>query len=99
MGREEGYEAARAAALYAISVMKAAVDDLTKVRRVVRVLGAVNAAPNFEEHPQVVNGASDLLVEVFGEAGRHARAAVGVSSLPLGAAVEVEVEVVVVVAG
>ena len=90
---EQGYKAAGAAALYAISLMKAALGELSKVARVVRVLGMVNATPDFEAHPQVMNGASDLLVAVFGEQGRHARATVGVSSLPLGCAVELEVTV------
>ena len=91
MTAEQGYEAARSAALYAMAAMKTALGGLEKVVRVVRLLGLVNATPDFGAHPQVVNGASDLLVEVFGDRGRHARVAVGVSSLPLGAAVEIEV--------
>ena len=87
---EEGYAAARSAATYAVAVMQTALGELTRVRRVLRVAGMVSATPDFEQHPQVVNGASDFLVAVFGEAGRHARAAVGMSSLPLGAAVEIE---------
>ena len=93
MSVEQGYEAARSAALYAIAAMKAALTDLERVARVVRLLGTVNATPDFDAHPQVMNGASDLFVEVFGDRGRHARAAIGVASLPLGTAVEVEVTV------
>ena len=67
-----------------------ALGDLSRVRRVVKVLGMVNAVPDFMQHTEVINGCSDLLVEVFGEAGRHARSAVGVGSLPRGFAVEIE---------
>ena len=88
---DEGYQAARSAGLRAIAVMKAALGDLQRVRRIVRVLGMVNSAPDFTEQPRVMNGASDLLVGVFGEQGRHSRAAVGMASLPSGAAVEIEV--------
>ena len=91
MGVEEGYQAARSAALRALATMRAALGDLEKVRRIVRVLGMVSATPDFVDHPKVMNGASDLLVEVFGERGRHARCAVGMASLPGGAAVEIEV--------
>lgn len=87
---EEGYAAARSAAMYAVGAMRAALGELTKVRRVLRLGGMVAATPDFDQHSQVVNGASDFMVAVFGEAGRHARAAVGMSSLPLGAAVEIE---------
>jgi enamine deaminase RidA (YjgF/YER057c/UK114 family) len=88
---EEGRAAARAAAINVIAVIEAALaGELDRVVRVVKVTGFVNAANGFTEHPEVVNGASDLFVEVFGDAGRHARAAVGVGSLPRGAAVEVE---------
>jgi enamine deaminase RidA (YjgF/YER057c/UK114 family) len=90
---EQGYEAARLATLNALAVLRAELGDLDRVRRVVRVFGAVNSAPGFNRQPQVVNGASDLLVEVFGEAGRHARTAVGVSELPMDSAVEVELTV------
>ncbi len=91
MDVEAGYEAARSTGLRAIAVMKEALGDLERVRRVVRVLGMVNASPDFTDHPKVLNGTSDLLVEVFGERGRHSRCAVGMSSLPAGAAVEIEV--------
>lgn len=87
---EQGYEAARLCALNILAVARALAGSLDRVRRVVKVVGFVNSAPGFTGQPQVVNGASDLLVQVFGEAGRHARSAVGVSELPLNAAVEVE---------
>ena len=90
----EGQAAARLCALNILAHLKAACGgDLDKVTRVLRVGGFVNCTPEFTEMPQVVNGASDLMVAVFGEAGKHARAAVGVSSLPLGVAVEVEATV------
>jgi enamine deaminase RidA (YjgF/YER057c/UK114 family) len=86
-----GAAAARTCALALIAQLKAACGgNLDRVVRVVKLTGFVNSAPDFVEHPQVINGASDLMVEVFGNAGRHARAAVGSSSLPLGVAVEVE---------
>lgn len=88
---EQGYAAARSAAVGLLSSLKAEIGELSRVRRVVKVLGMVNCTPDFTRQSQVVNGASDLLVEVFGEAvGKHARAAVGMASLPAGAAVEVE---------
>jgi enamine deaminase RidA (YjgF/YER057c/UK114 family) len=87
----EGQEAAKLCALNIIAHLKTACDgDLDKVKRVLRLGGFVNCTPEFTDMPQIVNGASNLMVEVFGEAGKHARAAVGVSSLPLGVAVEVE---------
>lgn len=87
---EEGYALARRCALNGLAAARAALGSLDRVAGVVRVGGYVAAPADFTQHPAVINGASDLLVEVFGEAGRHARAAVGVSSLPLGAPVEVE---------
>lgn len=95
LGREisvaEGQQAARLCALNILAHLKTACDgDLDRVKRVLRLGGFVNCAPEFTEMPQVVNGASDLMVAVFGDAGKHARAAVGVSSLPLGVAAEVE---------
>ncbi len=87
---EEGYAAARLCALNCLAVAKAALGSLDRIRRVVKVTGFVNSAPGFTGQPAVVNGASELLVEVFGEAGRHARAAVGAAELPLDSAVEVE---------
>lgn len=90
MSIEEGYQAARLAGLRILGAVKAALGDLDRVGRVVRLFGMVNSTPDFERHPQVMNGCSDLLVEVFGDNGRHSRCAVGHASLPSGAAVEVE---------
>jgi enamine deaminase RidA (YjgF/YER057c/UK114 family) len=87
---EEGQKAARACAISILANLKAAAGDLEKVRRVVKLTGFVNCTPTFEDAHKVVNGCSDLLVEVLGERGRHARSAVGMASLPLGFAVEVE---------
>lgn len=89
---EEGYEAARLCALNALAAVKALVGSLENVE-VLQVRGYVNCTPDFENHPEVVNGASELLVELFGERGKHARAAVGVSGLPRDATVEVEMVV------
>ena len=90
---DQGYEAARLAAIEQLSALKAEIGDLNRVVRIVKVLGMVNADPEFTDHSKVVNGFSDLMVEVFGERGKHARAAVGMSSLPLGFACEVEMVV------
>lgn len=95
LGREiglgEGQQAARLCALNLIAHLRAALGgDLDRASRCVRVAGFVNAVPEFLEHSQVVNGASDVFLEVFGDAGRHTRMAVGVSGLPYGVAVEVE---------
>jgi enamine deaminase RidA (YjgF/YER057c/UK114 family) len=87
---DQGRAAARLSALNVLAQTKAAVGDLDRIAQVVRLTGFVNAAPEFADHPQVVNGASDLMVEVLGDKGRHTRAAVGVSSLPMGCAVEVD---------
>ena len=87
---EQGYEAARITGINQLSVLKSTLGDLRKVKRIVKVLGMVNSNSDFTDHPKVVNGYSDLMVEVFGERGKHARAAVGCASLPLGASVEVE---------
>ncbi|MCL4440839.1 MAG: RidA family protein [Firmicutes bacterium] len=87
---EQGYEAARICALNCLSVVREQIGSLDNIERIVKVTGFVNSAPGFANQPKVVNGASDLLGEVFGEAGRHARSAVGVSDLPIHAAVEVE---------
>jgi enamine deaminase RidA (YjgF/YER057c/UK114 family) len=96
MSVAEGYRHARQVGLVLIAAMKEALGgDLDRVEAIIKVLGMVNAAPDFEEHPNVVNGCSDLFVEVFGEAGRHARSAVGMSSLPGGIPVEIEVIVAV----
>ena len=87
---EQAYEAARATCLGCLATVRAYLGDLDKVRRVVKLLGFVNSSPGFQDQPKVINGASDLLVEVFGERGRHARSAVGMAELPSGIAVEVE---------
>lgn len=87
---EQGRDAARLCALAILAQVKAAVGDLDRIGHLVKLTGYVAAAPEFTEHPQVINGASDLMVEVLGDKGRHTRAAVGVSSLPAGCAVEVD---------
>jgi enamine deaminase RidA (YjgF/YER057c/UK114 family) len=86
----QAYDDARLTGLNLLAVANLALGDLGRVRRVVKVLGMVNATPGFGEHPQVINGCSDLLVAVFGDKGRHARSAVGMGSLPLGISVEIE---------
>jgi enamine deaminase RidA (YjgF/YER057c/UK114 family) len=90
---EQGAEAARWCALNALSVLRAELGDLDRVERVLTVLGFVTSAPGFVGQPAVVDGASALLYEVFGDAGRHSRSAIGVAALPRGGAVEIEVEV------
>lgn len=92
---EQGYEAARACLLNCLSVIKAEIGDLERVERVVRVAGFVNSAPGFHDQPKVINGASELLLEIFGPRGRHSRVAVGAAELPLNAAVELEMIVLV----
>ena len=87
---EQGYQAARLTAIGLLGSLKALIGDLERVRRIVKLLGMVNCDPTFMEQPQVVNGASDLLVEVFGDRGRHARSAVGMNALPVNIAVEIE---------
>lgn len=87
---EEAQQAARQAALNAISVAAAAVGDLDRLEAVIKVVGFVQSAPDFHDQPQVINGASWVLEEIFQEQGRHARSAVGTNALPLNAAVEVE---------
>jgi len=87
---EDGQKAARACVINVLAQLKAALGDLDKVVRVVRLGGFINSAPTFLDGPKVMNGASDLMVAVFGEKGRHARTTVGVAVLPLDAAVEVE---------
>lgn len=91
MSIEEGASAARACGLSLIAQLKAACDgDLDRLVRVVKLVGFVNSTADFTDQPKVINGASDLMVEVFGDAGRHARSAVSAASLPLGVAVEIE---------
>lgn len=87
---EEGYAGARLTAINQMAVLKDMLGNLNKVVRVVKVLGMVNSDPDFVEQPAVLNGFSDLIVEVFGDRGRHARAAVGMASLPRGQSVEIE---------
>lgn len=90
---EEGYEAAKLCAVNALAAIKSVVGDLDRVKQVIKVVGFVASAPGFGQQPTVINGASELLGQVFGEAGQHARSAVGVSALPLGTSVEVEIAV------
>jgi len=88
--KEQGYQFARQTGMILLAAMKQELGTLRRVRRVVKVLGMVNATPEFAEHPFVINGCSDLFVEVFGESGRHARSAVGMASLPMNIPVEIE---------
>lgn len=92
---EDGYEAARNVGLQLLSVIKATVGELSRVEAVAKVTGMVNAEPDFTDHAKVINGCSELLVEVLGEAGYHARSAVGMGSLPFGVMVEIEAIVIV----
>ena len=87
---EEAYQAARLVGLNLLATLKNHIGNLDRVQRVIKVLGMVNAEPGFENHPSIINGFSDLMVEVFGDAGRAARSAVGMSSLPMNIPVEVE---------
>ena len=91
-----GQEAAKLCAINLLAQMKAELGDLEKVVRLVKLVAFVNSAPDFVDHPKVVNGASDFFVEVMGDKGRHARSAVGIAALPFGAAVEVEAMVEVI---
>lgn len=85
-----GYEDARLTGLQLLAIAKAALGDLSRIEAVVKLLGMVNATPDFTDHPKVINGCSDLFVEVLGETGRHARSAVGMGSLPNNITVEIE---------
>ena len=87
---EEGRQAARATALSILATLRAELGDLDRIERIVKVFGMVNVAPGFTQTPAVIDGCSDLLVQVFGEAGRHTRSAVGLAELPIGIAVEIE---------
>lgn len=89
LGVDEGYASARKTGLCALSTIKSAVGDLFRVKQVVQIIGMVNATADFTDHPRVVNGFSDVFVVAFGEAGKGARAAVGMNSLPSGIAVEI----------
>jgi len=88
---EQAYEAAKLCAVNCLSAIKSLIGSLDKIEQIIKVTGFVNSAPGFFSQPKVINGASDFFLEVFGDAGRHARAAVGVCELPIDAAVEVEV--------
>lgn len=88
---EQGYEASRITAINHLSVLKNELGSLNKIKRIVKVLGMVNCTEDFKDHPIVINGYSDLMVEIFGENGKHARSAVGMCSLPFNMAVEIEV--------
>lgn len=90
---EEGYAAAKQTGIALLSTLKIALGDLSKVKRIVKVLGMVNSVDNFIDQPKVVNGFSDLMVAVFGEKGKHARSAVGMAALPMNMAVEIEMVV------
>ncbi|MDA1251084.1 MAG: RidA family protein [Planctomycetota bacterium] len=90
VSEEDGYVAARQVGLAMLATLRANLGSLDRVKRVVKVLGMVNAAPDFETHPKVMNGFSDLMVEVFGDPGRAARSAIGMGSLPGNISVEVE---------
>jgi enamine deaminase RidA (YjgF/YER057c/UK114 family) len=87
---EDGYAEARLTGLQLLAVARSAIGDLSRIESVVKLLGMVNAEPEFADHPKVINGCSDLLVEVLGDAGRHARSAIGVGSLPNRMMVEIE---------
>lgn len=90
---EKAYEGARLTAINQLAVLKSMLGNLNRVKRIVKVLGMVNCDPSFIDQPKVINGFSDLMVEVFGESGKHARAAVGMASLPRGQSVEIELVV------
>lgn len=88
---DQGYDAARATAINLISTIKSAIGDLRNVKQIIRVNGMVNSASNFTDQPKVINGCSDLLVEVFGDRGKHTRVALGMNSLPMNIAVEIDI--------
>ena len=90
MDLDTGYQAAKLTMLNCLASLKVELGDLDKVKRVVKLLGMVNSTPDYKDQPRVINGASDLLVEIFGDNGRHARSAVGMASLPFGIPVEIE---------
>lgn len=90
LNTEQGYEAARLTGINILARLKGELGDLGKVKRIVKLLSMVNSTPDFKEHPAVANGCSDLLVEVFGDAGKHARSAVGMNGLPNSIPVEIE---------
>jgi len=90
ISESQGYEAAKMCAINCLSAIKGLAGSLDNIERIVKVVGFVNSAPGFNQQPKIINGASEFIGEVFGEAGRHARSAVGVNELPIDAAVEVE---------
>lgn len=90
LSEEQGYQAARTTILNSLAVLRAEIGSLDRVRRVVKLVGWLNSAPGFTRQPWVINGASDLLLDIFGDAGRHARSAVGANELPLNIPVEIE---------
>jgi enamine deaminase RidA (YjgF/YER057c/UK114 family) len=90
---EQGYEAAKVTGLQLLATLQAAIGDLGKVKRIVKVLGMVHCTDDFKDQPKVMNGFSDLMVAVFGDKGKHARSAVGMNALPNGMAVEIEIVV------
>jgi enamine deaminase RidA (YjgF/YER057c/UK114 family) len=94
---DQAYQHARTVGIDLLAVMRSELGSLDRVKRVVKLLGMVNGVPEFTDHPRVINGCSDLFVEVFGDAGRHARSAVGMGSLPMG--IPVEIECIVEVSG
>lgn len=87
---EQGYDAARVCVINALAAVKSLAGSLDNIEKIIKVVGFVNSAPGFTDQPKVINGASELLAEVFGQAGAHARSAVGVAELPIDSAVEVE---------
>jgi enamine deaminase RidA (YjgF/YER057c/UK114 family) len=87
---EEGYDAARVCVLNALAAVKSLAGSIDNIERIIRLTGYVNSVDGFTDQPKVMNGASEILLQIFGEEGRHARSAIGVNTLPLGAAVEVE---------
>ena len=88
---EEGYEAARICALNALATIRSVIGSLDKIERIVKVIGFIQSEDNFHDQPKVLNGASELLIKIFGENGKHARSAIGTNALPLNSAVEVEI--------
>lgn len=90
---DEGYAAAKLTGIALLATLKSAIGELSKVKRIVKVLGMVNSTENFTDQPKVINGFSDLMVAVFGESGKHARSAVGMAALPMNMAVEIEMVV------
>ena len=87
---EDGYDCTKIAVLNCLAAVKSLIDDLDRIKQIVRIVGYVNSAPGFEEQPKVIDGASDLIVKIFGKRGEHSRLAIGVSELPFGIPVEVE---------